>query len=284
MMIKRAIGSQARRLLSQPAYRHLCQVYDATRAAARAASCLGAGRECPFCRARLRRFLPDPGAPSSVFDELHVIGGGPFDQSTCPFCGSFERERHVFLYLRLMTDVFQSPMRMLHVAPELRLGRRLAQQANIDYASGDLTPGRAQLRVDLTAIEFADRSFDVVICNHVLEHIPDDRRAMAELFRVLRPGGWAMVQVPLAEGSGTRENPSITDPDEMLRIYGQHDHVRLYGSDDYARRLGEAGFVVQIDSIAQRYGEPSVRRYGLLREERIHVARKPVEAGREQNP
>ena len=278
MMIKRFFGSQARRLLPQPVYTRLCGVYDGTLATARAASCLGAGRECPFCRARLRRFLPDPGASSSVFDELRVIGGGPFDQSTCPFCGSFERERHVFLYLQLMTDVFQAPIRMLHVAPERRLGRRLAQQANIDYVSGDLTPGRAQLRVDLTAIEFADRSFDVVICNHVLEHIPNDRRAMAELFRVLRPGGWAMVQVPLAEGSSTRENPSITDPGEKLRLYGQHDHVRLYGTDDYVRRLDENGFVVRADSIAQRYGEPYVRRYGLLPDERIHVASKPVEA------
>lgn len=238
--------------------------------------CVGFGRACPLCGAHLRRFLSDPGEPSPLFAEVHVVGGGPIEQALCPRCRSFERERHVYLYLQRMSTVFTAPTRLLHVAPERRLEPLLRDARNVDYVSGDLTPGRAQRRLDVTAIDFPDGSFDVVLCNHVLEHIPDDARALSELFRVLRPDGWAMLQVPLVYGIDTREDRAATDPVDMLRRFGQHDHIRIYGAGDYEGRLRAAGFDVTKESIGARFGAPVASRFGLLPDEVLFIARRPA--------
>jgi SAM-dependent methyltransferase len=130
--------------------------------------------------------------------------------------------------------------RLLHVAPESALSELLSR--NTDYLSIDLDGRHAMMAMDITALEFPDASFDIVICNHVLEHIPDDRQAMAELYRVLKPGGWGCIQVPM-RGDDTQEDPSVTDPEERTRLYGQADHVRQYGRD-FLGWLGDAGFEV----------------------------------------
>jgi SAM-dependent methyltransferase len=273
-MIKQRIGNGVRWVLPSSIYFRCCRLYDRIEAVAQFFSCLGFGRECPFCRLRFRRFLADAGEPSDLFREWHVVGGGPFDDAICPFCRSFERERHVYLYLKTMTRTFSDPIRLLHIAPERNLERVLSKQKNIQYTAGDLNPKRAQVRVDLTAIDFSDGSFDVVICNHVLEHIPQDQKAMSEILRILRPGGWAMLQVPIAPQIATREDPSIHDSREQLRLFGQHDHVRIYGRD-YAERLKAVGFDVTTTSIRQANGDSCARRFGLLPDELIYIATKP---------
>jgi len=273
-MIKKRIGQAARRVLPHGIYYGLCGLYDRIKAVLLFFSCLGFGRQCPFCKLTLRKFLPDAGEPSELFSATYIIGGGPSSDAICPYCGSFERERHIYLYLKQMTRVFQSQMRILHLAPERHLERILLKQKNIQYIRGDLNPRGTQLRVDLTAMEFPDRSFDVVICNHVLEHIPQDRTAIAEIFRVLRPSGWAILQVPLAPDITTQEDPQIVAPRERLRLYGQHDHVRLYGRD-YAERLASFGFHVATTSVRQQFGEAYARRFGLLQDELIYIATKP---------
>jgi SAM-dependent methyltransferase len=132
----------------------------------------------------------------------------------------------------------------------------------LDYLSADLDSPHAMAHMDITALDCEAESFDTVYCSHVLEHVPDDRKAMAEIHRVLRPGGWALVQVPLSTDV-TREDLSITDPRERLRLYGQRDHVRFYGLD-IVERLEAAGFAVQTVKGSDLASNEDCQRYGFL--------------------
>lgn len=131
---------------------------------------------------------------------------------------------------------------MLHVAPEVAFETRFKEW--FDYISIDLDGTQAMRAMDLTALDFPDAHFDAVVCNHVLEHIPDDRKALREIYRALKPGGWASLQVPM-KGEVTFEDPTILDPSERNKYFGQDDHVRQYGSD-YTQRLKETGFDVRV--------------------------------------
>lgn len=223
----------------------------------------GLARFCPLCRSSLRRFLP--------------FGVRRRPNALCPVCKSVERHRALWLYLGRCTDLLGGkPRRLLHVAPELPLARRL-RGAGLQYTSIDLSSRKAMLRMDVTRLAFGDASFDVILCNHVLEHVPDDRQALAELHRVLRPGGWAVVQVPI-RGDATDEDPTVTNAAERERRFGQADHVRQYGRD-YEARLRAAGFAVDTLPFAASLPERLQRRYGLVRhdewdDEDIRVCRK----------
>lgn len=188
---------------------------------------------CPVCEKRYSSFLPMGG----VFPSFNAM---------CPGCYSLERHRSLWLYLNYLQqqDRISLAGRMLHIAPEPCLTKRFRK--TFDYLSVDLDGSKAMCAADITRLEFPDNYFNAVVCNHVLEHIPDDRRAMAEVFRVLRPGGWASLQVPRTEGT-TDEDPRVTDSEERTRRFGQSDHVRLYGRD-YFDRLREAGFEVTIQT------------------------------------
>ena len=147
----------------------------------------------------------------------------------------------IYLYLRRRTDFFgRQRKRLLHVAPERQMSHLFRQERSVDYLSADLSSALAMEKMDITDIQYPSNSFDVIYCSHVLEHIPNDRQAMRELCRVLRPDGWAILQVPILVES-TLEDPTVTSPEERERLYGQHDHVRAYGLD-YKDRLVEAGF------------------------------------------
>jgi SAM-dependent methyltransferase len=167
-----------------------------------------------------------------------------------------------------------SPKDLLHVAPEPQMAILFKRAAHLRYVSVDLMTSRAMVKSDLTRLSFTDASFDFVFCSHVLEHVPDDRAAMRELYRVMRPRGWAILQVPI-KGDRTYEDFSITTPEGRLAAFGQHDHVRMYGRD-YRDRLMEAGFDVTVDSIARQLPERTARRLGLQRDEEIYVCRKPA--------
>jgi len=265
----------AKQLLAPWLYRFGCKSYDRLRATAFFVRSLGFDRKCPFCGLTLRRFVPYPGAASPLFEHEHVVGGGPFENSECPWCGSFERERHVYLYLRDQTNVLSRPVSIIHVAPERCLQKVLRRSRCIDYLSADLSSPRAELKCDLTRVPIDDNRFDVILCNHVLEHIPDDRAAMRELLRVLKPNGWAMLQVPLAVSRAeTEEDLTIDGDEERLLRYGQRDHVRLYGRD-YADRLASVGFVVERHNTRLKFGDDYIRRHALIPDDLIYIARKP---------
>jgi SAM-dependent methyltransferase len=199
----------------------------------------------------------------------------------CPRCGSLERHRLIWKYFASRTDLLDGgAKRVLHVAPEPQLGSLLQRLPGVDYLSIDLAEGAAMARMDVTDLALVDDSFDVIICSHVLEHVPDDRRAMRELFRVLRPGGWAILQVPIV-GDRTYEDWSVTMPEDRERVFGQRDHVRIYGRD-YVNRLVETGFDVCEDSLPEQGDPRAARYYGLCPDEPIHFCRKGETVCRER--
>jgi SAM-dependent methyltransferase len=156
----------------------------------------------------------------------------------------------MWLYLTQKTNLFDGKQKkMLHVAPEPELSRLIQKAAYIDYLSADLfAPDimvKVMVKMDITDIQYPDNTFDVIYCSHVLEHVPDDRKAIREFFRVLKDGGWAIVQVPIIADT-TFEDLTVINPKERERLFGQFDHVRRYGPD-YKDRLTEAGFSVTVD-------------------------------------
>ena len=165
------------------------------------------------------------------------------------------------------------------MAPEPCLAEKFRQE--YDYLSIDLDGKKAMMAMDLTAMTFDDNSFDAIVCNHVLEHIPDDKKAMKELFRVLKPGGWASLQVPI-KGDITQEDLSITEPKERLRLYGQEDHVRYYGRD-FIGRLKEAGFDVRSISKTDLLGTDEMERVSVALENEVILCGKIVSKKRSIN-
>jgi SAM-dependent methyltransferase len=208
--IKRATPPAVKRLLKRalPPYRRL---------------------HCPLCGARAAEFLP--------------FGLVKRANAKCPTCGSLERHRFLWLFFQQRTDLFKDARKtMLHFAPEPTLVRRLSDVANLLYVTADLLAASAMVKVDITEMPFAKETFDVLCCSHVLEHVPDDRKAMRECLRVLKPDGWAVFLVPVTV-QVTFEDPTISDPAERERLFGQRDHVRRYGLD-VITRLEQAGFEV----------------------------------------
>jgi SAM-dependent methyltransferase len=215
---------------------------------ARRALYAGTRRQCPVCAHSARRFLP--------------YGIVPRDDARCPACGSLERHRFVWLYLAQRTNLFDArPKRVLHVAPEPCFAERFAKRIGPGYITADLQPNLAAESIDIEHIPHRDGSFDAVYCSHVLEHVPDDRRAMTEMRRVLKDDGWALILVPITTDR-TIEDPSITDPMERERVFGQHDHVRRYGRD-FVQRLEEAGLGVTVVTVSQVARADDVVRLGL---------------------
>ncbi len=212
---------------------------------------VGRGRECPVCGTRRRKFLPYG----------YVVSR---DNALCPNCLSLERHRLLWLWLQRESDLFEKRPRLLHVAPEVCLMRHLRKAyggGNVtDYVTADLESPLADMHFDIQHIPLADESFDVIFCNHIMEHVEDDRRAMSELYRVMRRGGWGVILSPVELTRATTfEDDSITDEAERTRIFGQYDHRRVYGRD-YADRLREAGFEVEdLDYAAQLSEEERVR-------------------------
>ncbi len=146
---------------------------------------------------------------------------------------------------------------------------------NLDYVSAGLDSPLAMVKMDITNIAYGDNSFDAILCVHVLEHVMDDQTAMSELFRVLKPGGWAILQSPIdLNRDKTFEDPNIVLPEDRERIFGQNDHVRIYGRD-YEDRLAKAGFALKVDSYVKDLGPVLIKKYGLAKDEDIYLCSKP---------
>lgn len=229
----------------------------------------GSKYECPFCSHSYEAFVP-AGFKKKVLKEKKVVGGGYRLNVICPFCGSGDRERLVFLFTK-ENQLIQKQMKLLHIAPEKRL-LYFFEKAGIDYYSADLSNPLAKIRMNIEEINYASNYFDAIICNHVLEHIVDDRKAMKELFRVLTPGGWVILQVPFSQVlQKTLEDSSLKTKAERTKAYGQWDHVRIYG-DDFVERLQSVGFEVQ----KRRMDENLTNRFALNSDEVIFFCNKRV--------
>lgn len=198
------------------------------------------------------------------------------ENALAPLSMSLERHRLIWLYLKEQTDFFTDKQRFLHVAPEYCYLRKFKKLKNLDYVTGDLISPWADVKMNVLDIPFKENDFDVAMCNHVFEHVDDDFIAMSEFFRVLKPGGWAIFQVPLDNTRDeTYEDPTITDPAEREKHFWQHDHVRLYGKD-YGKRLEKVGFEVTISDYIEEIGESLAKRYALPLGEMIYVCKKPM--------
>lgn len=193
----------------------------------------------------------------------------------CVACIAAPRQRLIALFLR--SDLLlerAARARILHFAPEPGLIQMLSGMPNVDYVPGDLVPDKGHEQVNATAIRLVP-GFDGIITSHVLEHIRDDAKAIEEMFRVLRPGGWALVIVPVREAlAATYEDAAITSRWDRHRHYGQHDHVRVYGQD-FFDRLRNAGFSVDVRRYAEELPPEDVRRYGLRTSDVICLCRRP---------
>lgn len=179
----------------------------------------------------------------------------------------------VWLYLERKTDFLTVPHRVLDVAPEEFMQTKIRQLKNIDYLSIDLASPLAMQRMDITNLQLPDGSFDVAFCNHVFEHIRDDRTAMREVRRILKPSSWAILQTPVdLKRATTDEDPSITDPQELLRRFGQADHVRLYGRDLFDR-LTSAGWKIAILELGSWLTDQEIVRFALNPNEPLIIGR-----------
>jgi hypothetical protein len=259
-MVARVVHALVRKAL--PAARR-----QALRRTARRLRHLGRGRYCPVCGARCRAFLPD------------ARTGRP--DATCPVCGSRERHRSLWPFLIGATPLATAAPRVLHVAPEPCFARGLGRLRLRRYVTLDLARGDVAVRADLSRLALRDASFDLALCNHVLEHVPDDRAALRELFRVLAPGGTAVVTVPgpdpaLGFAAGlaqTVEDPDALGPEARQRRFGHPGHLRQYGRD-LALRLREAGFSVAFLEVGADLPAREKARRGLFDAYPVYLCRK----------
>lgn len=214
--------------------------------------------ECPVCESHFRKFLPY-GRVTSRSNAL------------CPKCLALERHRLIWLYLKRKTDFFSKEAKMLHIAPELCFMDRFEALENLDYITGDIESPLAKVKMDIHEIPFEDDSIDIIFCNHVLEHVDNDMKALSEMKRVLKPGGWAILQVPFFYPlpETTYEDKSIVDPKEREKAFGQDDHVRMYGQD-YAKRLASSGLNVVEERLIDELADEEKMRFALPADEIIY--------------
>jgi len=216
--------------------------------------------EDPISGKTYRKFLP------------YGYGGrAKRDNVLCPGSLSLERHRLLWLYLKEKTDFFTKPYKMLHIAPEQCFYKLFRAQKNLDYTTGDYNSPIADIHFDLHNAPFKDNTFDVIFCNHVLEHVEDANQCMRELYRIMKPGGWGIFQVPLdTNRETTLEDPSITSEADREKFYWQKDHVRLFGLD-YKDKLAAAGFKVTVDDFVNTITPELQDRYRLPKGEMIYV-------------
>lgn len=211
----------------------------------------GRGRWCPVCEKSFRRFGP-----------FGPRGSARRAEAQCRYCGALERHRWVWLYFYRQTNLFDgTPKRILHVAPETCFEFKLRRRLGQGYLTADLNNRRAMTRMDIAQIQYPDSYFDGIYCSHVLEHVPDDRRALREFYRVLQPTGWAILLVPITTAQ-TVDGPPGLEPAERLRRFGQKDHVRRYGAD-FPEILRKAGFKVRVSRVADLIRPAVAERLGL---------------------
>ncbi|AIY13285.1 class I SAM-dependent methyltransferase [Cellulophaga baltica] len=200
----------------------------------------------------------------------------PRENVLSPSTLSLERHRLLWLYLKDETDFFTKKYKVLHFAPEQAFYKRFRALENLNYTTTDLDSPLADIKADICDLPFADNSFDIIFCNHVLEHIPDDTKAMEEIYRILKPNGWAILQIPQdLKRATTFEDDTITDRKERAKIFGQYDHVRIYGRD-YFTKLREIGFHVDEVDYTSKLTPETIDKYRLAKGEILPVVRKLI--------
>ncbi len=205
--------------------------------------------------------------------------------ASCPTCSSKERHRLLIHYIQNETTILKDKLDVLQFSPQDGEAAFFRKHKNLNYKASEYDPGIGDIQLDITKINQPDNSWDLIICYHILEHIVEDHKAMAELFRILRPGGQVILQVPIETGrTELYEDASIVDDKGRAKAFGQRDHVRRYSAQGLKERLEKAGFVVEAVDYLAKLDKDVIAKYGLSGkfkpplEEHIWVARKPAPA------
>lgn len=219
--------------------------------------------ECPVCEKSFSKFLA---YGSKVAARDNVL---------CPYDLTLERHRLMWLYLKRKSNFFTATnLKVMHIAPEQCFHKKFQQQENLDYTTGDLVSPIADLHFDLHEIPLESNQYEVIFCNHVMEHVEDDLKCMQELYRIMKPGGWGIMQVPIdSNRTETYEDATITSPQDREKHFWQYDHVRLYGTN-YPKRLEEAGFEVETIDFKNELSPEEFERYRLQKTELLYIVRK----------
>jgi Methyltransferase domain len=197
------------------------------------------------------------------------------ENALAPDSMSLERHRLQWLFLQRKTNLFKDKVKFLHVAPEYCYMKKFRQMKNLEYFTADLNSPLADIKMDVHAIPFEEKTFDVIMSNHLLEHVENDIKVMSEFYRILKPGGWGIFMVPIdLSRATTYEDASIIDPKEREKHFWQSDHVRLYGTD-FSKRLASVGFNVSTERYAEALTDAEIARYSVLREDLIFYCVKP---------
>ena len=215
--------------------------------------------ECTVCEKQFKKFMP------------YGYGDATKHNRLCPSCLSLERHRLLWLYLKQKTNLFTDEIKLLHMAPEQPFIKRFRKLKNINYTTADLVSPIADVKTDIREMSFEDNYFDAFICNHVMEHIDEEQKALKEVLRILKPGAWAILQVPIDYSlEKTYEDNSIVEPKEREKHFGQYDHVRQYGLD-YPERLRKAGFKVVEEDFVKTFSDEEIERYRFDKNEIIYL-------------
>ncbi len=222
----------------------------------------GTKNECPCCNGTFKKFL--------TFDGYGVKR----ENARCPKCGSLERHRLLWLFMKNELNITSKKLNLLHIAPEPGIQQLLEPLKNIDYLSADIAHPLAMVKMDITDIKYPDNSFDAIICAHVLNHVNDDAKAMSELYRVMRPTGWIIVQTPVDYNrEHTFEDATVKTEADRKKVFGQQDLARIYGKD-FLSRLQHAGFKVEVVHYCKQLGAGVAERMGLLQDDELFFCTK----------
>jgi len=265
--------------MTKPLDKAITAARHPVRAAKYVSRFVGTSRCCYVCRKTFGAFEPYRNGLESVAPFLQALrsGGSDVVNFACPYCHCHDRERHLWMYFdKLEIWPKLSGASVIHFAPEQNLAAKIHSCGPRIYVKGDLFPSSPEFeKIDVTRIQYPQDHFDFVICNHVLEHVPDDRQALSELFRILKPGGSAILQTPYSSVlTNSFSDPSI-DTDELRYLcYGQEDHVRIYGRDLFAR-IEQVGFVLQPVTHQGCLSDVDAAYFGVNPIENLILARKP---------
>lgn len=219
-------------------------------------------------------FFIGGGVKSPIFGELKIIGGGYRHAVTCPICGASDRIRWIDIVIEKYTDLYKAiPCHVLHIAPEEIIEKKLRNNKKCNYLSGDIEPGRADEVVDVTKMQFTDKKFDYIIMNHVLEHVPNEEKAIQEIKRCIKDNGLFIVSFPICLDRDTFEDSNIKSEEDRLKLYGQKDHCRLYGRDA-KERLESYNLIVKEYNTSDILSEEEIKKFIVMENDRIYICHK----------